>query len=359
MVVRYLTALGLIIVAGLALATHAEAAYEELEFTPVITDAGGDGVGFTDIREIAFAEPGDDTLVIRFTLASMLAAPAGQSVDLFWTTPAGDLRHGIDSDMTCDAVFTNAVFEENVAYCAIPYDAMGASVGVTLASPFANSYTGTIVDYAPGDTVGLADFFALGDVGEDYTLVGSTLIESEEDNPLENATDETSEVIEETIEGASAAIDLSIDEPSEDVYVYYWSSDLEAALLFGEIVVEEGSVILYIEDGEGTILLEEEYAGDVSLDEAFDAVTPGEWTISLELYGFVGSAELLVEAQVEDKEVDNDTGTPSNATTGTNADGNSTADPPDVDQAASSEESPGVGILLLAGVAAIAVLRRR
>ncbi len=150
------------------------AAYAELEFTVIIEDAQ-DHVGILDIREVALGEPGDGTLVARFTVQDFSTQAGTESFHFFMTTPAGSFRAGFDASggpsthSSSNGGFDSCAVDGSVVYCVLPYDAIEAEVGSELTGTSVITYQTVAQDFAPG---GYFESSVLGNTGDDYTITG-------------------------------------------------------------------------------------------------------------------------------------------------------------------------------------------
>jgi hypothetical protein len=172
-----LTLAALSIVPAPATASHVAG----LTFKAIITDSQ-DFVGFLDIREIAIAEPGDGTIILRFTTGGWTTAPppeAPGSIHLFMTTPGWAFRAGVVStgaavthSSSVGGTVSSCAVESSIAYCVVTYASMKATVGSKLTGTSAISYAQAAQDYAPGTLY--APDGVLGPKGLDYTLTGCT-----------------------------------------------------------------------------------------------------------------------------------------------------------------------------------------
>src|SRR5687767_11736331 len=137
----------------LALANPADALYDDMTFTPVITDEAGDAAGFNDIVELALGEPGDGTLVVRIQPAAFSPAPpaAAASIDYF----VGDVRAVFHPDAT-SAEYESCTIEGDYGYCILAYSLLDLEVSDGVPAANANSYAGPAVDCGSGATPGTA-----------------------------------------------------------------------------------------------------------------------------------------------------------------------------------------------------------
>lgn len=207
-VVGTLTIAAVLALFGPAASAQADpAAYAEMEFTVIITDAQ-DHVGFLDIREVAFGEPGDGTLVARFQVQSFDLNAGTETFHFFMTTPAGSFRAGFDTSgspathSSSSAGFDSCAVDGNFVYCVLPYESIEAVVGDALTGTYVITYQQAAQDFAPG---GYFESSVLGNRGDDYTITGGSAPAGVPE------TLDLGGLVEQTVEGAgSAAFVLNI-----------------------------------------------------------------------------------------------------------------------------------------------------
>lgn len=156
------------------------ATYPGVEFVEVVADeADYPAYGAGDILSLAFGEPGDGTLVMRFEVVDLAqTGPEGSELDVYFTTPGGDFQLAVNNDNTHDG-FDSATCtaEGNFQYCAVKYETIKVQLGEAITGIFLISFVTLEDDYAPG---GLSiEEFAMNfpdpsPTGDPYTITGST-----------------------------------------------------------------------------------------------------------------------------------------------------------------------------------------
>lgn len=174
-------------VLGLALlvwpAVSAAALPADLEFIELITDPA-DNYGFYDILSVAVAEPGNQTLVVRFEVADVVEfvseGPTGRSNYLLLEyangTGIGVTAQGMPVWREENAADVLACWiEVPYAYCMADYAALGLQIGAVLNGPFATAYAlGVRAEWAPAPGP-VPQANGLGpSVGQSYLVKGCT-----------------------------------------------------------------------------------------------------------------------------------------------------------------------------------------
>lgn len=166
----------------------------------------------------------------------------------------------------------------------------------------------------------------------------------------------------ENLTDESVEVDLAFDAPTNAVYTYNWSTELEAVLLQFAAEPENGTVGLEVVDPTNETLVSEAFTVDneTDLDELnatvaqqLAPVAAGNWTLTLSFEDYVGSVQVTARAAPEPGDDDYD---PDVQTTGGNDhDGNHTG-PDDVEEGG----IPAAGaVLVLAVLMGFISLRRR
>lgn len=176
------------------------------------------------------------------------------------------------------------------------------------------------------------------------------------------------QVFFEDLPSGDVLIEASFGEPTNDIYIYNWTSDLEEVLADLSFEVENGTAFFAFVDEEDEPIVGGEITASIDLEEVLDGRRVA--FIALGYEDFVGSVELAVTAAPESDDPDETDSPDTNGSTGAGdgddegdgdqPEGNGTADNSTVDQSA-SKDSPGVGLLAglaLLGTAAILVRRR-
>ncbi|MHB1260165.1 MAG: hypothetical protein ACYC2H_00470 [Thermoplasmatota archaeon] len=278
-------AIGIAVLLGLS-AAPTQALYEDMTFTPVITDGAGDAAGFNDIVEFALGEPGDGTIVVRIKPAAFSPAPpaAAASIDYF----VGDLRISVRPDATHTAEYSSCTIDGAFAYCILPYDALDLEVGDDVPAANAISYFGSAIDCAPDTTPGTACALTVG-AGSAYTLVGCTTTSC----PDDGAGPTIPTIQFSNVTTPELGIHQSFSSATNDTYQFNWTSSLSAAELELEVQAVSGNATLTIVDGSGSTLVNKTYLeGDTVAQDLADAA--GNWTVRLAYTAFVGNVSLSI-----------------------------------------------------------------
>lgn len=348
----------------------ASALYEELTFHNLITDdADYPAAGFNDIISVDVAEPGDDTLIVRFTVADFddqlpnecipvnTPPPAPSttlacgSVDLFLDGPSG-FRQGMNADGTGDSAYESCEVDGDASYCIITYENLGLGVGGTLAGPRAISYWGAAQDYAPGGTYAQSGVVNSGR-GTDYTLQGCTATAP---GDCAGAAGDVAlpGLVHKDLPAAAAEVGFT--EATSDDYVFNFTNDLSVAIanfdangtgFANATLIDSNGMELY----NGTV-----ETGTVDLGN----VTAGDWQLLVDFTEFNGTFafELMGPQDVEEtaEATDDAAGDAAEA----DADGGDALGNETVDGAADDAEAPGPTLPFMAvGLMAVAFLARR
>lgn len=280
----------LLFTASLVIAVPASAApFEGVTFTPLFSDAA-DLAGFLDIREVAVGEPGDETLILRFSTGTFSTAPpsaAPASIHLFMTTPGGAFRAGLTStgaptthSSSAGGSVSACVVDGNVAYCTVTYESMKAAVGDELKGTSAISYLGAAQDYAPGGLY--VPDGVLGPKGSNYMLTGCTAAVCPGPGTAEPSITYA--------ELDTSSLKQGVSEPTTGTFVYNFTNELSTAVLNYE-VNGTGNVTMQVRDGNGTSVFNQTFSGVSAGNQTVTAIA-GNWTYTVIMDGFNGTLGL-------------------------------------------------------------------
>lgn len=334
----------------LAFVPSAQALYEDLTFTTVVEDPA-DFAGFADLLGFAFAETGDQELVIRYTIDDTLPAAGPVDQDFFFTAGGTDWSTGISADGSAAGNgnydvpdVKSCVLDGAVGYCVLDYAALGVAVGDSLTGPYAISYVGTAQDYAPA-VGGFVPQGLLGAVGTDYTLTGCTRT----DGVCPVAVGAASGPVHGNL--TSARLVQTFGNATSGLYVYHFSQAAGTVDLAYN-VTGNGTVSIAVVDGANATVFNQTFTAPANGTQHL-AAAAGNWTYSLNLTGFTGSITLDLGSPTSA----GSTASTSSSSTGaapSSVAGNETADDGEA-------QAPGSGLLPVVGilVGAVAVSRRR
>ncbi len=175
--------------------------------------------------------------------------------------------------------------------------------------------------------------------------------------PIASASSGAGGVLEHTLTGATAHLNLSAAAPTNATHHYNWTTALAKQRLTVVADVLAGNATLRIVDGANATLKQVALAGNLTEDLAG---APGNWSITIELAGFRGNVTADIgpvpapTATSSSSTSGSKSGTGTKSATSTTASGNATGD-------GGKKDTPGVAAPV-AGLAVLAVavaLRRR
>lgn len=349
---------GLPLVVLLLVAVPAQALYEDLTFTVSATD-GADAADFLDIRELAFAEPGDGTVVFRLKTAGHTAIPTS-TVDLFFAANGkSDYRISHQSGGGAGAGFKSCTVDGSTAYCILTHETLGGGVGTVMSQVRAISYAGSAVDWAPSQVpagVQLALAIAgMPSYGKDYLLVGCTKTDAA-------ACSGAGVADPGTVFGnlTSARLLQSFSVPTTGEYVYNFTQPLARAVL-QHASNGTGNLTLLVADGNGTVHVNQTLAAGSNGTFALDGVAPGNWSYTIQFEAFNGTLELDIVAPANTTATSTTaSGTATSTRTTSGSSTSAAASGSDTASTSPVAEAPGPAaplVLLLVG--ALVVVRRR
>lgn len=249
------------------------AAYADLEFTVIIEDAQ-DHVGFLDIREVALGEPGDGTLVARFTVQDFGLNAGTEAFHFFMTTPAGGLRAGFDTSgapathSSSAAGFESCAVDGDTVYCVLPYESIEAEVGTVLEGTYVITYQQAAQDFAPG---GYFESAVLGNRGDDYTITGGDAVTP----VVESLTIDG--VLEQTVAGnGTATFDVNVTNTGAD-----------NATINMTVGNATGDLDLTFDPASATLIANESVTMTATVDVP-EGAAPGEYTWEVRADGLNG-----------------------------------------------------------------------
>ncbi|HUR26455.1 MAG TPA: hypothetical protein VM327_10625 [Candidatus Thermoplasmatota archaeon] len=329
------------------------------------SDSPPQPVGALDIKEIALGEPGDDTVVLRATLAGAPSGPTANSRLYFgFSTAAGDVVGGcgyngapqtrnIGEAIAPDACLVSGA----VVYATYNYGTIEENVGSTITKIWgftdgcAQSNNGCL----PGDTApgGIANQgWPATTFGADYTLSGCTR--------SAGCGGGASAAPLELLEGETIIVHLAETNMTSTARTYAWNTTLEAAEARLNLT-GNGSVALRILDGNGTVVVNKTVAAPNNRTFPIESAAPGNWSVSLTLSNFTGSVDFLLGPMPEDQTSSGNSTTSS----GTKSAGSASSSSNDDDRTGTfplrhEEQTPGLGpVALLALVAFAGLVARR
>ena len=164
--------------------------------------------------------------------------------------------------------------------------------------------------------------------------------------------------------GPSVAESLAFDVPTNDTYVFNWTSALTDASVFYDAMVDNGTAQLTIVDGDGTTLLDTVLSASINETQEFDAVAAGNWTLTVTFDAFVGSLDFTVDALPQETTTTSTSSTASTTASTTSTTSTAPRTTSSTTTAATDDDDssgiPGPGlVLLVAALGAAAVLLRR
>lgn len=352
------------LLAVVTLIPAAQALYEDVGFTSIITDTEDyPPSGFLDILDVSIGEPGDATVVFRFQPVDITDAPPVPSsaptgrpqVNLFYTVGETAFRSGYYSDGAPGSTnpFDSCSIEGEFAYCVMKYTTLSVNVGGVIAAPNAVSYGGLAQDVAPGNL--FADEYAKGagslPVGTDYTLVGSTVLATT-----------VPDVIETDLTTQDFLLDLDQAEPLDGTYLYHWPNAHGSVDLRHDVQITTGTVSIQVVDAEGTALLNQTFDASGTDSQSIDPAAQGTWDVRVVYTGFTGNLTLAIEGPEASPDVSGTptTGPSSTSRSGAPPSGTGTSDG-QTGEGTSDEGkgTPGLGIVVLLAFVAVALVARR
>lgn len=359
----------------------AQVPYEEIGFEVVVDEsATPDGAGFYDISSFAIGEPGDGTLVFRYTTGDNSVSDPLASVAVFFGSPGGARSMGYSSSF---APWANGNIDSNtpdsceatsntVVHCIVSYEKVGGHVGATLTNPYLLSYLGVAYDWAPapgGYAVGTALSLAsqtpagapISPFGTSYVLTGCTLIDEsacpQEEVPVERVFFYSNETTEKFTK------EQSFGAPFDGDYTYNFSVNKLPAFLNYSVELTEGTVTFTVTDEFdelAVVTVEAGFEDSISLD-GFE----GNWTLVTSYTGFVGNATFSIESPGEAEPEGDDSEAPPPEGSEVPDDGEEVpaddGSDPEANQDEAGDESestPGLAVPVL-GLVLVALARRR
>jgi len=157
------------------------------------------------------------------------------------------------------------------------------------------------------------------------------------------------------------SIEASFEEPTNDLYIYNWTTELESILAEIGAEVQNGAVFFAFVDEDDEAILEGEMAATIDLSEELDGTAVRYIAVGYE--DFVGTFRLTTKAApAEPEQVETPEETEGNGTVDPSSSGpktNTTADPQDLKEEGSTKGTPGLGLVALLGAVALALVARR
>lgn len=289
----------------------ANAAYEELTFTEIITDEA-DNAGFHDLLAIAVAEPGDNTLVWRIDFAGATSAPLGGYNVFSFDGPDGTwYSMGFKQD-GAPTHFGNAaaldplscVLEGNSGWCVIDYASIAAGVGSVLVETqgiaYVNHAAGSAAsDQAPCPGGLLGPCIALqasgaGGYGESYTLTGCTKTGGcgpAGTGPV---------IFYQSVPTPTFDVTKSMVNPSSDTYVFNWTAKAATYDATFNATITGGSAMFTVVDSAGKTVFTGEASSTGLGTKQITNGAAGNWTATVKLTDFQGKFNLKIAEHVDE-----------------------------------------------------------
>ncbi|MES2154907.1 MAG: hypothetical protein V4510_07200 [bacterium] len=281
--------------------TAAAAPFDDLEFQPVWTDPA-DALGFADMRELAIAEPGNGTLLVRIQVADFTdPVGTGGEVWLQLLTQAGESDVWTSRQLRFDSHGESALApipcrpEGNAAYCWVPYELYELAVGKGLTSIKGYSYSN-----APANPLVLQDCAPdpnphgciLGtDFQPEYVVLGCTRVRG---CPLQlDPSRPFTEVRDQVLD-----IDTYFGAPRTAQYDYNWSvatPDLDLTL---DVDRTGGAIAVTMTDGNGTDVVAQIDSMSQHKPQRLSGA-PGEWHVRVLAQHFKGRIHIHAEPHNE------------------------------------------------------------
>lgn len=364
--------LSIALLAAFIFVPSAHALFENVEFTSSAADAADyPPFGFLDFKDLAFGEPGDNSVIFRYEVVDATDTPPSNpastpSLQVFYTVGDTSYRSGVD--MTGAPVSTNPYdacsIEGNFLYCTMKYSTIKAAVGGAITAPHAISYAGLAQDVTPGNLY--ADESAKGagpsglilPVGTDYVLKGSTVVGGGGGGggagPIVNelTTKEFKVVLDQTT-------------ALNQTYLYHWANTFNAVDLAYDVQPTAGSVDIKVVDSSGKALLDKSKATGTGTTLTVDPAAKGKWNVTLAYAGFTGKLTVTISEHKASGTTSSTGPASGSSSTGPKTGGSSSTGGlgggGGGESSSSTKGSPGVGVLaLVAGVAfAVVAIRRR
>lgn len=254
--------------------------YKTLAYEVIITDSA-DHADFTDMREFAIGEPGDETIVVRIKVGAWSVADANLGVHLFYTAGGKNFRSGVNGAGRPASTnpWSECYRDGATAYCTMPYETLGVAVGDQITATYGISYIAVAQDYAPG--LLFVPDGVLAPHGKDYTITGGPARPAE--LPPANITVELPS--EAVAENGSVALPFHVANHAVDNDTVAFTIDSAPANWTVEVRDSSGTAVANATLGPGS---------NASFELAVaNALEPGVQNVTLNVTSSMGFAQLF------------------------------------------------------------------